>query len=353
MLRTDLTSRVSELATSHERLASDIELVSAVAHEALERELPDPGPVLHELQAKLERIDADRHVVAEQLAEAETAWRDEREALQARLEQITFSAEGLPPGEDAERLVHELVIRLDRLERERESVADIASLADGWRKSLGTLAARVEYGLIKLSQASEAPAGPAEAQELVELATRVASMESDRDSVMGELSRATESWATERAALHERVAELAARIVTGPMDAGTATGVASGELGDASQELDRLRIGLEGMRMRLAYHEKTVAEMGGGRLTARLDELTSRLDRLQQAIASGSVAAGAPGAGDALLGVDVDGLMQRVEHAERAAYDQRKDMLGHLEKIAAQMDWRLQRLERTEARVIA
>lgn len=352
ILRSDLTAKVTELTTSHELLASEIESVSAVAHEALERELPDPGPVLHELAAKLERIDADRRVVADQLAEAEAAWRDEREALRTRLAAITLSADGGPPGEDAERLVQELTVRLDRLERDRESVADIASLAEGWRNSLGVLAARVEYGLIKLTQANEPPAGPAEARELVDLAARVASMEADRDSVMGELTRATESWADERAALHERVAELAARIVTGPLDVGTATGVAAAQLGDAGPELDRLRIGLEGMRMRLAYHEKAVAELGGGKLASRLEELSQRLDRLQQSIAFGSGSFTADGA-DALLGVDVDGLMRRVEHAERAALDQRKDMLGHLEKIAAQMDWRLQRLERTEARVIA
>jgi len=119
--------------------------------------------------------------------------------------------------------------------------------------------------------------------------------------------------------------------------------MATSELGDASHELDRLRIALEGMRMRLAYHEKAVAEINGGTVTSRLEELSTRLDRLAHAVA----AAGPEGAvsGGAFLGGDVDDLLKRLERAERAVVEQRGDMLGHLEKIAARMDWRLRRLE--------
>jgi chromosome segregation ATPase len=354
-LRSELASSVTALASEHRSLAAQIESVSAVAHEALDRPSVDPAPALRELAAKLEQIDEDRRVVAERLADAETAWADEREALRSRLEEITATAADpeSPAGADAERLVSELTVRLDRLERERESVAELAALADGWTNSLATLTARVDYGLIKLQQAATAPAGGADARELVELAARVAAMESDRDSVLGELNRATESWAQERAALHERVAELAARIVTGPLDAPTAATAATVELGDASQELDRLRIGLEGIRMRLAYHEKTVAEIGSKSIVERLDELSARLDRLQYAVATGAAATGDVGGAGSLVGLDVGDLLRRLESAERAAQNQRKDMLGHLERVAARMDWRLHRLEQSDtARVV-
>lgn len=343
-LRLELSSSVSALADEQQSLAEEIERVATVAQEALSRPTADPAPALRELAAKLEQIDEDRRSVARQLADAESAWADERETLRVQLERLTMTASetGSPAGEDAERIVSELTSRLERLERERESVAELASLADGWTNSLATLAARVDYGLIKLQQATAAPSGTADAKELVELAGRVAAMESDRDSVLGELNRATESWAIERAALHERVAELSARIVTGPLDAPT---LASVDLGDASAELDRLRIGLEGIRMRLAYHEKTVAEIGSKSIVDRLDELSERLDRLQFAVAASAATGPLDGSGSSMLGLDVGELLRRIEQAERSAANQRKDMLGHLERVAARMDWRLHRLE--------
>ena len=55
-----------------------------------------------------------------------------------------------------------------------------------------------------------------------------------------------------------------------------------------SKELDRLRIGMEGMRMRLAYHEKTVSELSGSRtVMQRINELSARVDQLAAAIADG------------------------------------------------------------------
>jgi hypothetical protein len=116
---------------------------------------------------------------------------------------------------------------------------------------------------------------------------------------------------------------------------------------DASQELDRLRIGLEGIWMRLAYGEKTVAEIGSKSIVERLDELSARLDRLQYAVATGAAVSGDVGEADALLGLDVGELLRRLENAERAAQSQRKDMLGHLERVAARMDWHLHRLEQS------
>jgi chromosome segregation ATPase len=348
---TGLAIDLDELRQSHKTLARDMESVSVVAQQALARPLPDAVPVLHDLAAKLERIDEDRRIVAEQLADVERTWGDEREQLRRRLEELTLTTALGAPAEDAERVVSELTVRLDRLERERASVSDIASLAEGWKNTLGVLAARVEYGLIRLGQADQPPATQAEAQELVELSQRIASMEQDRDRVLGELSKATDTWAAERAALHERVAELAARIVTGPVEAPEVVSTATVDLGDAGKELDRLRIALEGMRMRLAYHEKAVAELGGGGdLAGRIEALATRLDGLQAAVASGEGGgvSSYAGAGGSLLGIDVTDLLQRVERAEALAHKQHKDMLGHLERIAAKMDWRLHRLEHSE-----
>lgn len=345
----ELGARLEQIERDRETLAGRIDELSAVAHEALARPIADPTPALRELAARLERIESGRQALASELATAEAAWVEERSQLSERLEAIAGAALVAPASEDGERLVHELTVRLGRLERERSSVTELASLADGWTDSLATLAARVDFGLLKLDQsATSSTAGP-DADELRELAERVASVERDRDTVVTELTRTSEAWSSERVALQERVAELAARIVTGPVDTsppgsgGEATGAS-----DHAIELDRLRIGLEGMRMRLAYHEKATAELGAKPVSERLDELSVRLDRLQHAIASsgGKVATEIPyvPAIDPGLG----GLMHRVEQAERSARSSRDDVLLHLERLASRMDWRLQRLETPE-----
>ena len=183
-------------------------------------------------------------------------------------------------------------------------------------------------------------------ESLAELTQRIEHVERDGDSVREELMRTANSWADERASLQERVSELAARIVTGPMPAATdAIGEPSE---DASKELDRLRIGMEGMRMRLAYHEKTVAELSGTRtVMQRINELSARVDQLAAAIAGGvpTPAGAAAGPADSALGAEASGLMSQIEESERLRTEMRDKMLDRMEKIASQMDWRIQRLE--------
>lgn len=66
--------------------------------------------------------------------------------------------------------------------------------------------------------------------------------------------------------------------------------------------------------MRLAYHERTVAELAGGRgVDARIDEVRR--------------------------------LLARLEEAGSQAVDERDTVLGQIEQIAARMELRLQRLE--------
>ena len=162
--------------------------------------------------------------------------------------------------------------------------------------------------------------------------------------------RTANSWADERASLQERVSELAARIVTGPMPAATD---AIGEIGEPSEEttkeLDRLRIGMEGMRMRLAYHEKTVSDLSGSRtVMQRINELSARVEQLAAAIATGDLPTPSGAAAAAMLqtlGAEASGLMSQIEESERLRTEMRDQMLDRMEKIASQMDWRIQRLE--------
>jgi DNA repair exonuclease SbcCD ATPase subunit len=241
--------------------------------------------------------------------------------LRAGVASLTRSSLPSPYGE---RLGETIGRRLGRLEGEvavwaestdraraevREELGDLQ--ADAHRRGKEVLRLLEDLGarLDRLERRAEGPAvtGP--------LLARIEELERDRDAITSRLLHDAEAWADERAALQERVAELAARIVTGPV-IGPA-GSVDGEDEDAvplSRDLDQLRIGVEGLRMRLAYHERTVAELAGGRgVDARIDEVRR--------------------------------LLARLEEAGAQAVGERDTVLGQIEQIAARMDLRLQNLE--------
>ncbi len=185
---------------------------------------------------------------------------------------------------------------------------------------------------------------PVLSESLDELTQRIDQIERDRDAVRDELTRTAASWAIERASLQERVAELAARIVTGPVPA--ASDGQEEPFAQSPQEIDRLRIGVEGLRMRLAYHEKTVNDLAGSRgVVQRLDELSARLDQLAAVVASGTGHGAGAVARVQVAPPETAGLLSRLEEAERLRSQNREKMLEQMEKIASRMDWRLQRLE--------
>jgi hypothetical protein len=320
------------------------------------------GRALHTLAERLETLEHDRQAVASNATDAESAWAQERIALESRLDAIAAAiASERPQAPGVEDLVDELAGRLARMESERETVADLAALAETWTSELSALEARVGEGLSAIEAHGAAQvAGAGESrlddgllESLDELTGRIVRIERDRDAVRDELTRTATSWATERAALQERVSELAARIVTGPVPA--AVDVNGEPFAQTPQELDRLRIGVEGLRMRLAYHEKTVSDLAGSRgVMHRLDELSARLDQLAAIVAAGQTSvptwsAGAPRM--QLPEFDTAGLISRLDEAERLRNESREKMLEQMEKIAARMDWRLQALEATDVAV--
>lgn len=190
----------------------------------------------------------------------------------------------------------------------RQELGDLQ--ADAHRRGKGMLRLLEELGgrLDRLERRAADPAvtGP--------LLARIEELERDRDAITSRLLHDAEAWADERAALQERVAELAARIVTGPVARPTVAVDGEDDAVPLSRDLDQLRIGVEGLRMRLAYHERTVAELAGGRgVDARIDEVRR--------------------------------LLARLEEAGSQAVDERDTVLGQIEQIAARMELRLQRLE--------
>jgi hypothetical protein len=142
---------------------------------------------------------------------------------------------------------------------------------------------------------------------------RLADLERDRATVHEQLQRTAEIWKSERVALQERVAELAARIVTGPMPE-QLEGEAS--VWPTARAFDQLRIAVEGLRMRVGYHEKTVAELAEER------NVDDRIDEMHR-------------------------LLRRLESARSGVQEEPESALDRIERVALRMDERLQQLEAT------
>jgi len=359
--RIDLDLATSEWEARRTALEERMDELAVFATATTKRGVDEMGEALNLFSRRLEELEQDRKAVETDATNAERAWEREHKELEARLDALATSvAEGrlqAPGASEVAALIDEFAGRLARMEGERETVAELAAQAETWTAELATLEARIDEGLSTLedhdvdgpaaSESGDVAVDAGLSESLAELTQRIEHVERDGYSVREELMRTATSWADERASLQERVSELAARIVTGPMPAATApTGEEPSE--DTTKELDRLRIGMEGMRMRLAYHEKTVAELSGSRtVMQRINELSARVEQLAAAIANGvPTPAGAAAAPVVLsLGREASGLMSQIEESERLRTEMRDKMLDRMEKIASQMDWRIQRLE--------
>jgi hypothetical protein len=121
----------------------------------------------------------------------------------------------------------------------------------------------------------------------------------------------------------------------------------SGAPAASEGEVERLRVAVEGLRMRLASSEQELAAVVGTRDTsARLNELTRRLESLERApVVLAGTAGGGPLPGDGRFRLELRALELRMEHAEAAARENREAVLVQLERLAARIDWRFQRLE--------
>ena len=215
----------------------------------------------------------------------------------------------------AMHVVGELEKRLGRIEVDVGAL-DLSSITASWSAELRALEQRLRKELSQpvapLADAGETRAPDADLQELVD---RLEYIERARDAVVTELRDVREIAAADHAALHERLEELAAQIVAPP------------ELEPADDDDDvadwpsarayvHLMVAVEGLQMRLAYHEKEVAElMGGHGINERIEELND--------------------------------LLSRLETAEEVVRGERDSMLDQLDRLASRVDYRLNRLETT------
>jgi len=208
-------------------------------------------------------------------------------------------------------VVGELEKRLGRIEADVAAL-DLSSITASWRVELLAHEQRLRQEI------AERVAPPATADEthapnagLQELFDRLDDIERARDAVVTELSDLRESAAADRAVLDERLAELAAPIVA-PLELEPADdGIADWP---SERAYVHLMVAVEGLQMRLAYHEKEVAELMGGRgVNERIEELND--------------------------------LLLRLETAEEVVRGERDSMLDGLDRLASRVDYRLNKLE--------
>lgn len=351
----ELTARLASMESDHAAATAEIARVSSALdteREALHAQLDalaeataasasteDVERMLSELATRLQSLEADRNAVASQITRVSAALDGERETLHAQLEEVVAAlAEAKAStgsSKETERVVGAFATRLQSVEEEGAAVAsEIARLST-------TLDAERE-DRVTMTLGQGATGVRAETEELLaELPARLDTMERDRQAVATEVARVADAWQAERSALEVRLAELATQLADVESDA------RSGARAASEREVAQLRVAVDGLRMRLASSEQELAALVGTRDTsARLDELTRRLESLERApvVLAGAAEAG-PLPGDGRFRLELRALELRMEHADAAARENREAVLVQLERLAARIEWRFQRLE--------
>ena len=267
---------------------------------------------LAQVTRQLEALEQDRTALAAEAARASEAWTEERTWVREQLEVVGSHADVRPA-------LTELTARLAAIEQDREQVA------------------RTEAAL---------HVDDLTGRNFAELAGRLDAIERDRDAVATELAGVRQTWASDRSSLESRLGEVARQLA----EVESAAASSTPESASAEREIWRLRDLVDGLRTRTAASEQKLAALAGSReVDARLDELTWRLDSLEQGGSmAGAPASALPVPGEGRFRLELRGLELRMEHAEAAARENREAVLMQLERLASRIEWRLQRLETVE-----
>ncbi len=240
-------------------------------------------------------------------SEGAAAFEERIVQAEEQLRSVVASLAEIAPGmrETLEQRIGSVSERLERIERREGAVAwksELVALEDKLRSEPGASAADVERAVVALD----------------EMRARVARLERDHDDAAAEASRIANQWASERAALQERVGELAARVVPSmPRGAAARAAARSSHAPEEGwtmleRDVDIVRIGMEGLRMRLASFERANQQLSGSRqVSDRIEEIAERMARLEVSLTRSD--------GD--------------------------DALDRLERLASKLDDRLERIE--------
>jgi chromosome segregation ATPase len=160
---------------------------------------------------------------------------------------------------------------------------------------------------------------------LAELARRLAAVEGNQDAV---------------SSLEQRLEEVATHLAQ--VESVTRTPAPA----PAGEEVAELRVAVDGLRMRLGSSEQELATLVGTRdLAARIEEVSRRLETVERAPIALAAPDGGPLPGDGRFRLELRAVELRMEHAEAAARENREAVLVQLERLAARIEWRFQRLE--------
>ena len=332
-LLAEVTVRFDAIESGNAAGAAEVARVAA----DLERQREAMSGRLEFLEGRQAALGADTTRLGEALE-------SEHEVLGARidgLEAALSAATGHSGNDEVEEALSRLESRIAGLEDGSEAVArEVEKKAAIWSSELDAIGARLAEATGSISE--DVTRGYVETRRLVaELADRLDSLEREPGGVAHEAARSSASWEAERDELAGRIDEVAARLA----ELGSAAPAAPA--GTASEDLDQLRVSLEGLRMRLASHEQELAALVGERdAGSRVEELARRLDALERApVVITGAADGSPVPGDGRFRVELRALELRAEVAEATARESREAVLVQLERLAARVDWRFQRLE--------
>jgi hypothetical protein len=288
----ELTAQVAELSARHAQLAD------AQALEALRSDVAALAEQLAGL-AGLEAV-AELRATVEGLAGAQAPAADDE--LAARVAALARQVDELVPRDPSDPRVDELVDRLAALE---ESAAAAAAVADG--------ASSVVYTAVEA--------------QVLQLGETVAALAGD--------------VANARAA-HEALAARLERMPARQAGEGAQAAPADGDLtAILDQEVERLRMAIERMGLRLGEHDRALVE---------LMQMRTRPAAAPAPVAApasnGSADLSAEETGD--LRSQVASLAHRLARAEEDARTDREKAFKEIERVASSLVWRLQRLETRE-----
>lgn len=333
----EATSRATALAAHLDSLAKTVGGTSAAVADR-EREIGALRAVFDKENTRLDSLVAKLHqgmaTLTSQVASLEhTARAAETEEQRAwTRDQIGTLAQRL----DA----------IDALEHEREATAyELATLSS----TIDVLVGRVDE-LGSQVEATSSDYGRKQA-EVVALTRRFQEASSRVDVLVGDLRKALEMMPrkgvdadveTRLDDLTQFVESFASRLTRVEADSAMPTDASA-----TASELASLRARLDEAVSGMASSEHELAAMAGSRdLAARLDELTARLDALEQAdLAFAPAEPSLPLLGEGRFRLELRALELRIEHAEAASRENREAVLMQLERLASRIEWRFQELE--------
>jgi hypothetical protein len=377
----ELDSSVRELDTRLERLESS--LLELDARADLER----VGQIVEQLEVRLASSEARLAEATSRAVESVTPAR-----LEERLGTLVAAVEtALSRADEIEARVTTLAPRIDEVSGEvGRTDAELERRSAGFTEVVNALSARIDRAATAaqldelsgaLARLTERPvAEPPEpervdelAQGVAELSARVealaASMQAEHPAANGNLSfmdttdalarriaEATEAWESERAVLHQRLEELVVRIDRSenaarahPPEAVVGTGAPDAP---GTDDLNRLWFAVERISLQLTEHHRDIDTLLVRGQDDRIEELAARLDDLEAL--GGPVPAGEPGSENGERPEpDPHAVSRVVEHKLRALEKNtradREKLLTQVEQMLGSLEWRLQRLESSDA----